>query len=73
MKNKDRLKPTFEEPMVNESPFGELFRPKTPLEILKPVLEKQAPFELDPFPGLRVSTPHPKMGDLDDVPSDGTM
>ena len=66
--------------MVNENPFGELFRPKTPMEILKPVLEKQAPFELDPFPGLRASagaavpaTTHPKMGDLEDVPSDGTM
>ena len=73
MKNKDRLKPTFEEPMVNEPSFGELFRAKTPLEILKPVLEQQAPFEIDPFPGLRASTAHPKMGDLEDVPSDGTM
>lgn len=71
--NKDRLKSVYEEPMVNENPFGELFRPKTPMEILKPVLEKQAPFELDPFPGLRASTGHPKTDGLEDVPSDGTM
>ena len=58
MSNKDKLKPVYEEPMVNESPFpsvAELYRAKSPMEILQPVLEKQSPFDQDPFPGLRAN------------------
>ena len=72
--NKNRLKTkesVHEEPMPSMADF---FVMKTPMEILKPVLEKQAPFELDPFPGLRSSVGQPFKGSsLDDVPSDGTM
>ena len=69
--NKNRLKTkesVHEEPMPE---VAEIFAMKTPMQILKPVLEKQAPFELDPFPGLRASSPHDNS--LDDVPGDGTM
>lgn len=75
MPNKDRLKSqtsVHEEPAL-PSP-GELFAMKTPMEILKPVLERQAPFEVDPFPGLRASTGHPRIGDsMGDVRSQFNM
>ena len=75
MPNKDRLK---SQDSVHQEPAlpgpGDLFRAKTPMEILKPVLEKQAPFEIDPFPGLRASTGHPRIGDnMDEVPSQYNM
>ena len=73
--NKDKLK---SKESVHQEPAlpgpGELFAMKTPMEILKPVLERQAPFEVDPFPGLRASTGHPRIGgNMNDVPSQFNM